>query len=667
MIYPDWFNERQIYSRKQYWLWVFINNKQSKMKGQGLFVWWAMAFFALTLSGCSEPEVKSNELKQFPIQTVSSASLSKSFYIEKKWIVVGQESITVLSKVPWRIDEIEMMVWERVSEGEVIVTINDLMGTIRGVYERAKAWLLAAQSNYDTAYANLQKSLQDTFASYQFARSQRDRAKIDAERQQMQIELDLASKTLEGTWSLTSRQLDTLQKQIDAARFDLETKKRADQQTVSGYLVTYDNLTRDLAVIFEETTSLVDELYGITIINQQRAQQIRTFVSARNTELYIKWRNMLWDALNYLQKLQNEQWSWSTPETLGDDLMRAQNALTQLRELLETTKLVLNNSVTWPNFTQGQIDGYTNQVSLLQTRVQSISSSITQQKNAITAFLSTFRLQQQSIENTITILEQQRDTTRATLELGQESLLIGSQRQVSWIQSQLDAVQLQATTSETSYEAVRSTKDSTLSALAASLQNAQASYNEALAQRKQLQVIAPIQWVIDEIFVDRGQDVTPWTPLFKVSNNQEPKITISLSNEEMNYVTVGQWVKVILRNGQVKSWVIAAIAQTANNFLMYPAEIALDGEVPLLWEIVEISLPVELTYPLLPLQSITLINTQRGEISVYEWSAVKKVQVSLWKVRWNKVEIRDWIAWLTNIITTPMQTFDPNVYEITLY
>jgi hypothetical protein len=40
---------------------------------------------------------------------------------------------------------------------------------------------------------------------------------------------------------------------------------------------------------------------------------------------------------------------------------------------------------------------------------------------------------------------------------------------------------------------VRSTKDSTLSALAASLQNAQASYNEALAQRKQLQVIAPIQ------------------------------------------------------------------------------------------------------------------------------------------------------------------------------
>jgi hypothetical protein len=79
-----------------------------------------------------------------------------------------------------------------------------------------------------------------------------------------------------------------LQKQIDAARFDLETKKRADQQTVSGYLVTYDNLTRDLAVIFEETTSLVDELYGITIINQQRAQQIRTFVSARNTELYIK-------------------------------------------------------------------------------------------------------------------------------------------------------------------------------------------------------------------------------------------------------------------------------------------------------------------------------------------------------------------------------------------
>jgi multidrug resistance efflux pump len=617
--------------------------------------------------GCGKLENQDTILKPYPIEIVSSNNLTKEFELVKKWIVVWQETITVTSKVPWRIGSIDLKLGEEVEQWERVVVLQDAMWTMSTMYERAKAWLLSAQSSYDTAYANLQKSLNDTFASYQFARSQLERAKIDAERQKLQIELDLASKTINGTGSLAARQLETLQKQIESARFDLTTKQTADQQTLNWYITSYENLTRDLAVVFEEVTSMVDELYWVTIINQQAAQQIRSYVSARNTNLYTQWRNALLEALTYLTRVQEEKWTSTTPQNLATDLSRAQSSLSRLRDLLEVTKLVLNNSVTWPNFTQWQIDGYVVRVTGLQTKVQAIATAVTQQKNAISWFLATYELQQQSLQNTIALLEQQRDTTRATLELNQETMRLWSQRQVSGIESQLDSVQLQATTTESTYEVVRSTKDSTVGALAAALQNAQASYNEAKIQREQLNVTSPISGIIDKILVDRGQDVTPWNPLFVVSNNKEPKITLSLSSEELRYITLGQTLDVILSDGIIMSWTIVAIAQSADKYLMYSAEIAVDWLVPLLWDIVTLRIPLKVKYPLLPLQIVTLRSAQRWEIQTYTNWEIKTIPVTLWKVWWNKVEIIEGLPWLTNIIITPLQSFDPNLFKITLY
>lgn len=626
----------------------------------------AIFLAALLLTGCSRQDNNDQEREQFVISTITFGDLTERYAFEKQWRIVGQETITVTSKVAGRVEALVLWLGDALEEGDVVIELNDTLGSARAAFERARSGLLSAQSTYETTRANLDKSLTDSFASYQFAVSQLAQAQRDAEAQQQQIMLDASSNRLDNPSSLANLQLEALDTQITNARFELATKKTADQETLEWFLVSYTNLTRDVAVLFEEVTSALDQVFGVSSLYSQSAQVFRPYLAARNTALYTQARDLLTRSLRFLSDVQEDAGRQSTPDDLADDLRALQSSVDQLRELLEVTRQVLSASVTGPEFTQWQLDGLRSQVSGLQAQAQWYATSIVQQKNWITAFLSTYLLQQESIENNIRALEQQRDTTRASLEVAEETIRIASERQQLGISTSVASAQLQATTAESSYAVVRDTKDATLAWLNASLITAQAAYDEAQAQLAQFSVASPIGGVVDSILVERGADVSPWTPLFVVSNNQQPQITLSLSARELRYVRPGQDVVVEFRNGDEMRGVLGNISQTADALLMYRAEVQVEEPVSLLGEIVRVRLPIELDHPLIPLNVVRLVNAQLGELALYRDGEVVYEQLRLGQVWGSLVEVLDPLPANSLIITTPLRTYTPERFDLVI-
>lgn len=69
-------------------------------------------------------------------------------------------------------------------------------------------------------------------------------------------------------------------------------------------------------------------------------------------------------------------------------------------------------------------------------------------------------------------------------------------------------------------------------------------------------------------------------------------------------------------NGQEWMGTIVSYAKTTDATLRYEVVISLDQPVALLGELVEVVIPFESTTPLLPLNSITLVNDATGLITV---------------------------------------------------
>lgn len=82
------------------------------------------------------------------------------------------------------------------------------------------------------------------------------------------------------------------------------------------------------------------------------------------------------------------------------------------------------------------------------------------------------------------------------------------------------------------------TKDTTIASLQNSIAQASVSYQEAQHQISKFSIEAPISGVVKDIFVDVGQEVAPGTPLIALSNNQNPEVRISLTEEELPYIAL---------------------------------------------------------------------------------------------------------------------------------
>ncbi|NOZ44155.1 MAG: HlyD family efflux transporter periplasmic adaptor subunit, partial [bacterium] len=100
------------------------------------------------------------------------------------------------------------------------------------------------------------------------------------------------------------------------------------------------------------------------------------------------------------------------------------------------------------------------------------------------------------------------------------------------------------TNAQLNYQKTSKNKASTLGLLQNGIQQAEIAYQDALDLYHKLSVQSPIDGSIGDILVEKGQEIRPGMPLFKVINDQQAKIYVFVTAEEQALIHTGTQVDI---------------------------------------------------------------------------------------------------------------------------
>ncbi len=564
-----------------------------------------------------------------------------------------------------------------------------------------------AQQQYDIAVKDAQKIVQDNEQQLLDTEKQlRDNElkRLDTQQQikdaeQQRILAEYSARTNNPNDPLWSAKL-SLQKfdsDIEKAEFDYQTKLDADKQTLEWFVNSVEVVQTTIKNIFETTLDGVDKILWVTLTNRTNNDVYEQFLWAQDTSTVIEAEASLRALLSYQFQLVSFPLNIDNIDQMSWYLRELENSLDLLDDLLVDIERVLGKTITWNVFPQSQLDGLKAQIDGYQSQVVGQAWSIVQQINAIEWFLATYQQNQDSLAKSIEILKEQRQITEQQLRDASTNAEIAAERADIWgdrtliaaersaigndrvdisierTKIALERANLQAeaaaetarlglVSAQNALDAANRTKNLSLSTLQNSIDQAQIAYNESLANAWKLSVSAPIAWSIWEVLVDVWEEVSPGTPLFTLTTTNDQEVTITLNSDEKDQIK--EWSLVTVRVGDKELWwKIRSISDIADSQLLYKTTIVLNQLSDRLWEIVDVEIPLNSTYVLIPLSVVTMQTTKIWSVRVRNGQEPEQVQVDLGQVRGKNIEIRSPLWEDLELIVSPMENYDRNVYD----
>lgn len=402
-----------------------------------------------------------------------------------------------------------MAIGQKVTQKQLLISLADSAGTYTLNAQRAGLSVQSAANAFAINQQNLEKQLEDAKLAYQKTIVSTD------------------NSILGNADSSAQLQLKQLEQNLTKSRIDYDIKLKSDEQALENYVNTARNVYSDVTNLMLDVIDQADKFLGYSLINAHLNNGFEIYIGVKN------------DNTKYLaeQKLAELMRQKDTLQNLGNNITldNITNYLSQYKKIVDTInemtvamKNVLNATTVGGTLTQAGLDGYIASFSALQSKASGISSSITAQVNSIDSFVNTYKDNQNSLKKQIELLETQVEVTTKQLEEGSKNASYNLEQ------------------SKNNLNFLSTTKDNNLSSLRNSLSQAQVAYQEAQLALSKLSIQAPIPGIISEVLVDKGQDVSPGTPLVKmVSEGKE--MTIRATAEEKNYVMLGQDVEVVFQ------------------------------------------------------------------------------------------------------------------------
>jgi len=579
----------------------------------------------LLLAWCWKPsteEVWTQEATKQPyfVEVSTVKELNEWFNLKKTGKISGSQDIVVSAEIWWRVSSFSAEIWDEIKKWNRVVSLSDSSWAYSFAAQRASAGLAQSRINYEQTMLSLNKAITDTNLAIQQAENQANNAKLGI--------LD--------SWA--QQQLNQLTSQLDKANIDLQTKITSDEQTIQNSIASTRNLLATVKILYEDVINETDELLSVSYENQNSNRNFRRYISAENTAAKFTAENTLRFVLQNRDIIRNYQ-PVLTAENLSSELRTLEWYVNQLLPLLDQTDLVLSYTDTGADFSQAQLSWYKSAINALQSQTQGQSASLIQQANNIDSFLKTYKQSQESLQKSITSLEQQIAATKANLSSASINSWIGLE------------------SAQNSYQNTVKNKAATEQALLNGITQAQIAYNETQNNLGKLTVETPIDWVIGDILVDIGQEVSPGTPLFTIASNDEQEIEIALTSDEVERLTEGQKVTVQNKTDEHQGTLVS-IANSSVKSLTYKAIVRLDEKADLLWWVATVYIPLSTDTLLLPLRTIKIINGKQGSINLWDGKDIQIELIELWKVRWKSVEVLSEIDPTTKIIISDVSNYD---------
>jgi len=638
------------------------------------------------------------------VETASVSSLSEDPSLRKTGKLTGKSDVMVSSQSSGRVSSIRFEEGDKPGKWSRVISLADSNNLYNFSASRWRESVEAARINYDSTKINLDNSIVDLELALQRAQQQYDIAIRDAEQVRKDNEqqlLDLAQQIKDseqqrilaeysartnnpddpsGSANLSLQKFDS---DIEKAEFDLETKLAADQQTLEWFVNSVEVLQDTIVNIFETTLDGVDKIVWVSNINKTNNDAYEQFLGAQDTQTLFRAENSLRLALAYQFQLANFPLNVENIDQMPWYLRELDSSLDILDDVLVDVERLLGKTITGNLFPQSQLDALKAQVDGYQAQVVGQAWSVVSQINAIDGFLATYEQNQSSLAKSIEILKEQRTVTEQQLRDAATNADIAANRAEIWservdiwlartkigldralIQAQnvVDTASLNLKSAQNALDANRRTRNITILWLQNSIDQAQVGYSEALANSSKLSVTAPIAWSIGEIFVDEGEEVNPGTPLFSMTSTEDQEVIVTLSAAEKEQVPEGATVRVV-QDDEEYVWKIESISDIADDQLLYKTTIKLDELSSRLWDVVSVYIPLESAKTLIPLNIVSMKTSKLWSVWVRNGQEPEEVDVTLGQVRWNAIELEESLGNWLDLITSPMNNFDPNVHD----
>lgn len=627
-----------------------------------LIVLWAF------LASCGEEVVTVDEKIPYEIQVKVGSSYGWSSYIEKTGRVTSSQDIALSAQAAGRVENISVKVGDTVSAGQSLASLTDSLGSYGIALAQASNGVERAKISYDSTALQLDKQIFDLERAIADLERNKTLAQNTAEQNLLQAEDSLTNSSLWDSSSTAQLQIQQLENNIAKAKLDYDNQVIANEQTLSSYAVNAKKEVESMVIIMDDVIEFTDTLLGVTELNKRANDDYEDYLGRKDSSTKQRAKTELRDLITY-----RESESLQTlRDTLGDtvdlaDLSEIQKTYQNMQTLLEDMQTTINNSLesVWV-LSSVDIQTFLTQNNGLQSTVLGGYTGFLAYKNQTDTFLKTYENTQNSLAKSIALQEADLEIQKKRLQSGQLSAEIAYEQTKLQTDESVDAIDSQLISTKKSLETAQKNKEVTLRSLTNAIEQAQIAYRQAANEYAKLSITSPINGTVTEISIDQWQELSPGSPIMTIISDKTPEVQVGLSQKEKELVTPGMEVLVKYADQEIKGTVYA-VSDVADSLLNYQTTIVFKSGTTLIWDVVEVDIPVATGKMLLPINLVDSQGGDIGRIQTFSGAQIETVRVRLGEIYGENIEIISCAQECKNlqIITNDISSYNPNKFVLT--
>lgn len=619
----------------------------------------------LFINSCSNQEIIwENEKKDFLIETKKIADFSNNTFLEKTAKISSSQNINLTSLANARVSTILVKEWNNIKKWQILAKLEDNIWNYWLNLQRAKNWLDRAQINYDSTKINLDKAIFEAELNLDKLNKNLIALKENARENIKLAENDLNNLDYNNIDSKSALELQKFDNTISKAELDYNNKLIADSETIKSFYSSLKKEYTNAMLFMDDIITFSDEILWVTDANKDKNNSFENYLWAKNTIIKNNAEFALKDLIEYreneFKNINISSISWDN--LILETLLKLEKAYSQTRNLLNLLESTFNNSIesVW-SLSNTDISTYIWKVNWYQASVQWNYTAFLAFETSTKSFLRTYLNTQESMLKSLELLKKDREILKKTLTIWWESAEIWYNKTIISSNDSIDSLELQIKSLQNALENAIKTKEVTHRSLNNNIKEAKISYDQALNDYSKLNITSPISWTIAKINIDVWQEVNTQTQAFEIKNNNSSELNISFNKKELDFVSV--WKEVLIDyEWKTSTWTIVSISQVADSNLKYLSIVSIPSELNLIWNIVTLKIPIETKYKLLPINIVKINSSWVWILNILEWELIKQIDVKLWEIFWDKIQIIDSLEDNINVITSYVDNFDPDKF-----
>ncbi len=622
----------------------------------------------LLLTSCWEEEKTVEEEKQdFVVEVQSFSGFSNQTYLDKSWKIDSSQNISLTAQATGRVSSIWVEQWNPVVKWQVLATLEDSIANYSLSLQQANNALDRAKINYDSNKINLDKSVFDAQQNVDKLTKNLEALKLENKETLKQAQSDLENTDVWLTYSKWALDVQKLENSIEKSRLDYQNKIITDNETLEWFYSSVKKEYNSMVIFLWDIIEFSDTLYGVTDLNKDENDDIDQFLWAKNVGQKNDAKTLLKEIIAFNEDIfsQVNIDEVDSQDELLDVLEKLNSSFNKAKKLLNEVEKTLNFSISSVNtFSDMDISNYNASVNGYQATLQGNYSWFLAFDNNIKSFLRTFENAQKSLLQSIELMEKDLEILKKSYWVNQQQAETNLNKIIINTQEAISNLEIQLSSAQNSLENAKKSRDVTLRSLQNSINEANIWYQSALKEYNKLTIKSPINGIVSSVDIDLGQELSTGTSVFSLVNNSENQVDISFTKQELNFIDTQKSVFVEY-DWESYTGSIQGISQTADSNLKYPATISIDENVNLIWNIVNVDIPVKVKNPLFPINMVKVLDAGKWEINVLdEENNIKTKVVTTWNIYGKYIEILDEFPQETKIITNYVDNFSADKFNL---